>query len=283
MISFDFKLPTQEFPEGALTISVSGDKNFFLNDELPIHVLIKNNNNEIINSYKLSDGWWCTHYHLCYTNIEIINNKGDLLSKWDWQTFLHGDFIHQYFYNWSKRNLKSNGIAIGTHDGTTGEWVGPVNDGLLNALLVEASEKQFKKLKNKYNNYPWVKVKNVLVSTDGNQKNFYEGGYGHTNSLFLDITNQYVNENEIIPTLKDTISLNQLLIENSPIKWLHLDVEGYDAELIYSINDDLLPELIIFESLHLDDELKNKIHNYLRNKNYKVYEKNFNCLCIKNP
>ena len=52
---------------------------------------------------------------------------------------------HQYFEIWALNNRGSNGIAIGTHNGMTGEWVGPVNKGLLKSTLVEASDTQFQR------------------------------------------------------------------------------------------------------------------------------------------
>ena len=48
--------------------------------------------------------------------------------------------------------------------------------------------------------------------------------------------------------------INKLITESSKngnVKWIHIDVEGLDGELIYAIDNNLLPELLLFESLLL--------------------------------
>ena len=200
------------------------------------------------------------------TTLDVIDSLGNTLFEWCWDPFIHADFAHQYFEMWSLKNRGSNGIAIGTHNGMTGEWVNPVNKGLLKATLVEASDMQFDELLKYYRGKTWINCVKSLITTDGKDVVFYEGGPGYTNSLSRDIILKHIDENIIAETLKPSKSINDLIIESSEqgqIKWLHIDVEGMDGELIYAINDDLLPELLLFESLHMENGYYDNQCSYL--------------------
>ena len=59
----------------------------------------------------------------------------------------------------------------------------------------------------------------------------------------------------------NSISLNDLIISNGlekNCKWLHLDVEGIDSDLILSLDENKinLPEVILYESLNMSDSTK---------------------------
>ena len=50
---------------------------------------------------------------------------------------------------------------------------------------------------------------------------------------------------------------------------------------VYSINDNLLPDLLLFESLHMDDDYYNKLSNHLINKGYSITKSGWNTICKK--
>jgi hypothetical protein len=60
-----------------------------------------------------------------------------------------------------------------------------------------------------------------------------------------------------------------------------MDVEGIDGELIYAIDDDKLPEVIIFESLNMTDDYKDILFDYLRSKSYNLTSSGYNTICFK--
>jgi len=217
-------------------------------------------------------------------SIENIDSLGNKLLDWKWDPFINGDYAHQYFEIWSLNNIGSNGIAIGTHNGMTGEWVGPINKGILKGTLVEASDNQYNDLFRFYNGKTWVTCLQSLITTNGDDVLFYEGGNGFTNSLSNKIIEQYVNIDLINSSIKKSKSINDLIIESSErgrVKWLHIDVEGLDGELIYAIKDDLLPELLLFESLHMENEYYDNLCNYLINKGYSITKSGWNTICLK--
>jgi hypothetical protein len=285
MISFEYTRPNEIHSEGNTKITVDYNASTYYDEkQFPLHLMYKTLMGEIAWSTDLYPGWFSEYSMISNTTIEIIDSLGNKLFDWKWDPFVHGDYAHQYFEIWSLNNRGSNGIAIGTHNGMTGEWVGPVNKGLLKSTLVEASDIQFKDLLKYYNDKKWINCVQSLITTDGNDVVFYEGGNGFTNSLSKDIIEKHINVKQITTTLKPSKSINDLIIESSEqgkVKWLHIDVEGMDGELIYAIKDDLLPELLLFESLHMENEYYDNLCNYLTNKGYSITKSGWNTICIK--
>jgi hypothetical protein len=285
MISFEFTKPNEIHSEGNTKITVDYNTSTYYDEkQFPLHLIYKTLMGEVAWSVDLFPGWFSEYSLISNTTIEIIDSLGNKLFEWRWDPFIHGDYAHQYFEIWALNNRGSNGIAIGTHNGMTGEWVGPVNKGLLKSTLVEASDIQFKDLVKYYKDKKWINCIQSLITTDGNDIIFYEGGNGFTNSLSKDIIEKHISIEEITTTIKPSKSINDLIIESSErgkVKWLHIDVEGMDGELIYSINDDLLPELLLFESLHMENEYYDNLCNYLTNKGYSITKSGWNTICIK--
>ena len=285
MISFEFTKPNEIHSEGNTKITVDYNTSTYYDEkQFPLHLIYKTLMGEVAWSIELFPGWFSEYSLISNTTIEIIDSLGNQLFEWKWDPFIHGDYAHQYFEIWALNNRGSNGIAIGTHNGMTGEWVGPVNKGLLKSTLVEASDIQFKDLVKYYKDKKWINCIQSLITTDGNNVIFYEGGNGFTNSLSKDIIEKHINVEEIVTTIKPSKSINDLIIESSErgkVKWLHIDVEGMDGELIYAINDDLLPELLLFESLHMENEYYDNLCNHLINKGYSITKSGWNTICIK--
>jgi hypothetical protein len=239
---------------------------------------------EVAWSTDLHPGWYSSYGMNTYTTIEIIDSLGNQLFEWKWNPFVHGDYAHQYFEIWSINNRGSNGIAIGTHNGMTGEWVGPVSKGLLKATLVEASEPQFTDLIKFYKDKKWINCVKSLITKDGKDVIFYEGGSGFTNSISEKIIKNYVDPQFISSNTKPSKSINDLIIESSErgrVRWIHIDVEGLDGELVYVIDDYLLPDLLLFESLHMEEEYYNNLSQYLAEKGYSVTKSGWNTICTK--
>ena len=285
MINFNFTRPSDEVAEGTIDISVDYNASeYYSKEQFPLRLTHKTLMGEVAWSSNLYPGHFSQYSMNTYTNVDIIDSLGNKLFEWVWNPFIHGDFAHQYFEIWSLNNLGSNGIAIGTHNGMTGEWVGPVIKGRLKATLVEASEPQYSDLVKYYKDKTWIQCKRELITSDGSDIIFYEGGAGFTNSMSKNIIQNYVDESYITSTLRPSKSINNLIIESSeqgPVKWLHIDVEGMDGELIYGINDELLPELLLFESLHMDNQYYDNLCSYLTNKGYSITKSGWNTICTK--
>jgi GT2 family glycosyltransferase len=267
--------------EGNIYVNIPNGFNKFYN--FPLYFTVLDIFDRVVWETELNSGFWSLWPWLTWTKAKVVDSSGNLVYEWKWNPIKDGCICHQLFYLWSLKNRGSFGIAIGTHDGTSGEWVGLVNDGILKALLVEASERQFLKLNEFYSGKKWVRCENNLITIDGDDVIFYEGGTGHTNS---------VSKSHIEITVKDSIrevskkseSLISLLDRNKGYKWLHIDVEGIDDDLILSLNsrEDLLPEILIYEHESLSKERESNLVSFLQQNSYTIYKgESRNTIAIK--
>jgi len=284
MIKFEYIQPHDGLTEGAIKIDLDYESsNYFNEKQFPLHLIHKNLSGKIVWNTDLYPGWF-SRCGQTYTTVELIDSLGNKLFEWVWDSLMHGDYSHKYFELWSLNNRGANGIAIGTHDGMTGEWVGPVNSGRLRATLVEASDLQFNELLKYYNNKTWINCINSLITTDGKDVVFYEGGDGQVNSISKETIEKHLSPDSITSSIKASKSINDLIIDASeigPIKWIHIDVEGMDGELIYAIREELLPELLLFESLHMEDDYYTNLCNYLRERKYSITKSGWNTICSR--
>ena len=281
-----FEQPTDENPFGRIFTQIDNnyDPNIF---QPPFTFQVINDIDGEI-KWQSSDmlvGWWASYVEPCNSEAIVKDSKGDIVCSWKWDTNKHGDKSHKVFLDWCQKNKGSKGISIGTHDGTTGEWVVPVFDKLIEAYLVEASDKQYKDLVNNYKNVSNTHTIQSLITPDGSEIEFFEGDDGFTNSTSKEHALKF--SSSVVSVLKKSKSLNDLIIEcglQNDLKWLHIDVEGIDDELIMSLDDTKvkLPEIIIYESLNLSDDRKKNVIKWLESKNYQCEESGWNTIAILN-
>jgi hypothetical protein len=234
-----FEQPTDENPFGRIFTQIDNnyDPNIF---QPPFTFQVINDIDGEI-KWQSSDmlvGWWASYVEPCNSEAIVKDSKGDIVCSWKWDTNKHGDKSHKVFLDWCQKNKGSKGISIGTHDGTTGEWVVPVFDKLIEAYLVEASDKQYKDLVNNYKNVSNTHTIQSLITPDGSEIEFFEGDDGFTNSTSKEHALKF--SSSVVSVLKKSKSLNDLIIEcglQNDLKWLHIDVEGIDDELIMSLDD----------------------------------------------
>lgn len=278
LIEFEFNRPGST-PEGFIKIST----NTLDVESLPFVFMIYDKSNKVVWSTVLYQNMFSLYYEITHKRAEVRNSKGDILLKWEWNAFLHGDVCHQEFYLWALENRGSKGIAIGTHDGTAGEWVDPVIEGLLGAVLVEPSEMQFSVLSHIYGDRPFVNIEQALVTDDGAEVTFYEGvsDRGHTNSINKEHLLKY--SDNIKETKMPSVTIGHLVQKHgiSGNWWLHIDAEDFDDRLIFSISDDCLPSCIIFEHESMSAERKENVDRWLYKRLYKQKSSYRNTICIR--
>lgn len=253
----------------------------------PLNFSLKNSisGDEIWSGTFVNPGDWSSFPFGFHSEAEVHDFFGNLVFRWKWDPVLHGDPIHKFFNAWAVKNKGSFGIAIGTHDGTSGEWVDPVRNGNLEALLIEASDKQFKSLVQNYKAFDHVYTYKSLVTPFGGESTFFELGDGHVNSVKIEHVQNYSDEfNSPIREIRmPSISIGDLfknLEVSKKIKWLHLDTEGLDADLISALLDQkiVLPEIIIYESLNLSEIEQNDLLNKLSSVGYRTFVYGWNTL-----
>ncbi len=148
-------------------------------------------------------------------------------------------------------------------------------------VLVEGSKNQYDKLWKNYAGRPGIKTIFDLVTTDGGEVEFWEGGKGYTNTVIKRVIDYWERE-PIAATKRTSISINDLIEKecNGSIDWLHLDVEGLDAKLLMAVNPKYLPGFIIFEDFNLPQEEKNTIYDYLKSFGYQLHSEAGICMAV---
>jgi FkbM family methyltransferase len=252
-------------------------------DELPFKFEIFRDG-ECIWTTDLYANMWASWDTLDNDNFTaVIKNKQDeIISQFKYDVWVNRNATEQFFDTWINKNPNSNGIVIGTHDGTNGGWVKHIKNKLTRVVLVEASEKQFNELVQNYSDFDNVSFRNNVITGNGGNVKFYEFGEGNTNTLSESHYKNHIKDDEEL-TIVDMVSLgiNDLIIEENlqhNLDWLHLDTESIDDEIIMSLDFNKInkPKLIVFETINFSEErLGNseridKLFDWLRSNGYKV-------------
>ena len=260
------------------------------NKNLPFKLKIKKHvSGEEQWSIDLNDYWYATYPNKEMFDVEITDSNGRIVYVKTWDVMEHGNHFYKSLWMYNKgllsKGIFPKGLVIGTHDGEFGEWVPIVQKRECSVVLIEASDKQYEKLKNNYNNNTLVKPIQSLITPNGGEVEFFEGGAGYTNTIVENVIRNWETE-EITSTKRDSISITDLILNecNGKIDWLHLDVEGLDAKLIMGIDETkiTLPNFIIFEDYNLTQDKKDEIYDWLYNKGYQTYSEGGICEAIKN-
>lgn len=259
-----------------------------LHPKSPYRVNIRKHvSGEIQWSAEIFNNSWATFPNTEMFDVEVTDRDGVPIYVRRWDLIQNGSIFYKSLWIYCKGIIAQGripkGIVIGTHDGEFGEWVPAVLSRITKAVLVEASDKQFEKLVQNYEKNSMVSFCKNLITPDGGKVKFFEGGEGYTNSVVEDVIRSWETE-EITFTERDSISIDDLINQSYPdgFDWLHLDVEGLDADLIRGISDkNNLPGFIIFEDYNLSPEGKEDIYNYLRNLGYSTYSESGICQAVK--
>ena len=255
----------------------------FLNkDQLPLTVkFVRNLSGREMWSTVVGSYNWVTFPDSDMIDVQIEDAQGVILKRHKWDVFLNGSFFYQTLWNYClKRSAEGKinmGIAIGTHNGEFGEWVPLSQNHLSEITLVEGSSKQFEELLKNFSKFPYLKFINEIVTPDGKEVIFYEGGQGYTNSVIKDVI-EYWEKDQITETKRSSLKFNDLVSED--MNWLHLDVEGIDDQLLMSLDKNKFKNLdiIIFEYNNLSTERRENIDTFMKSKGYETYRDKGICL-----
>lgn len=218
----------------------------------------------------LNSNSWATFPDTEIVDVVVKDNQDKLVYHRKWDVNIDGNFIYKKLWEYCNNNQNSKGVVVGTHNGEFGEWVPVAIDKLSEIILIEASEKQFNELIKNYSSYENLKFINKLVTKDGGQTVFYEGGKGYTNTVVKRVIDYWETE-PITETIRESIKFSDLI--TSDVNWIHTDVEGIDFELIMSLTDEQLSRLdiIIYEYNNSSDEERELINNFLIEKKFQTY------------
>lgn len=216
------------------------------------------------------------------TDVLIYSSNGQLLEEHRWEVSMYGDEIEKilWYYLKGRRSLglESNGLVIGTHDGRFGHWIYPIKHQLSNGVLIEGGKKQYNLLVENYKKFSNVRLLNYIVTSDGRDVVWYEGGKGYSDTIVDGLINRFVVDEPIYKYNKKSVSINEIIGDND-FDWVHLDVEGADSELILSMKSK--PNIIIYESMNLNNYQSNELSKWLIKNNYLSITHKGNTLCYK--
>jgi FkbM family methyltransferase len=260
------------------------------NKNLPLKLTIRKHvSGEEQWSTYLHDSWFGSFPNTEIFDVELSDSRGNIVYIKKWDVMENGNYFYKSLWLYNKSILSSGkipiGLVIGTHDGEFGEWVPLVQNRDCKVILVEASDNQYNKLKENYCRNSLVKTIQNLVTPDGGEVEFFEGGAGYTNTVVEDVIKYWETE-EIKSSKRNSISINDLIIEEcgGEIDWLHLDVEGLDDRLIMAIDESRikLPSFIIFEDFNLSPDRKQEIYSWLSVRGYQIKSQDGICEAIRN-
>ena len=265
-----------DYSNGKIVITTGDLKKSFKENQLPLIVEIKQAiSKEVVWSTKLFENMWATFPQNEIYDVIVYDVNKNFITQHYWDVLQNGSFFYKSLWLYCRGLLNSGkkpkGLAIGTHDGEFGEWVPLVRNFLSDVYLVEASDKQFQKLEKNYRQKSGVTLIKQIVTPDGGEVEFFEGGKGYTNSVVERVIRSWETE-EVNSSLKNSISLNELIESiGSNLDWIHMDVEGLDVKLILSLKKENIPNFIIYEDFNLSDEDKVSITKWIELNNFSYF------------
>jgi len=275
-----------QYTEENIKITTSDLSYIFEKSQLPIKVeFVKQITGQKIWETYIDSFSWATFPDTELIDVIIKDNQNNHIYTHKWNVVKNGNYFYQKLWLYCKKRIDegkpNKGVIIGTHNGDFGEWVPVALDKISELILVEASEEQFNELKYNFNDFNKITFINNLITENGEPTIFYEGGKGYTNSVLKRVIDYWEKE-EITTTLKESIKFSTLITPD--VNWLHLDVEGLDDKLLYSLTDEQYShlDLIIFEYNNLSTEERENIDNFVKSKKFITFREKGICLAVKN-
>ena len=271
-----------DYSNGKIKIN-TGDLGGFNN--LPLKFKIKKViSKEIVWETQLNSFMWAEFGTNEINDVVVEDSLGNFVYQYHWDVIQHGSIFYKSLWLYCKslinRGVKPRGIVVGTHDGEFGEWVPLVRNFMSDMLLVEASQKQFDKLYQNFIGKTGITFLNDLITTDGSDVEFFEGGAGYTNTVVERVIRHWETE-EVHSSKRTSTSFNSLIESYGKVDWLHLDVEGLDAKLLMSLKDEHIPNFIIFEDYNLDPEEFSRVSNFFKDRGFKLHSEAGICMASK--
>ena len=225
-------------------------------------------------------------------NFNLYHKKQ--FPKKDYSNFIHGILLSMSV----ESNKKVKIVQVGANDGIHGdplyEYVTKFSERI-NLLCIEPQLSAFNSLKKNYQN-----ISNVYFAMncigDGKEKLFYSLNENYKKMMGIqkidsvstlektNLTNRLKKDsfknvdNYIDSKTVKTYRLEDLLKKNPihekiffEVDFLQIDAEGYDDEIIYNSGIQKLKfKYINYEFKNMPDFKLNKLHNFLKENNYKV-------------
>ena len=197
------------------------------------------------------------------------------------------------FY-FDKGKIKSV-IQIGANDGVSFDELNYfIKKHKVNSLLVEPIKENFDLLKKNYRDFEFIRLENSAISVNNEFTHLYKVAtefvkiYDHhipaiPSFNINHLTDHGVKKKHITKEKVNSISINDLFKKYSikELDLFYVDAEGYDGKIVYDflLNIQVRP-LIIFEYIHIENDLLEKITLKLLDKNFLYFQIEENLFCL---
>ena len=215
-------------------------------------------------------------------DISVYTQEGIHIFTKRWDAILDGDKLEKAFSIFCKTNPGCKGIVIGSHDGEWGHWVDPVREMGVECLIIEGGKQQFSKLEKNYSKYPNCTLLNHIVTVGGEDVTWYTTHHGYSDSVIPGINEKFNGVDEILQETHPSRPINEIIREYGyeDFDFLHLDLEGYDTDLIMGL--EYFPRIIVFENEHVKEAGKyESAINFLREKGYNILDGGIDTLAVR--
>lgn len=191
-------------------------------------------------------------------------------------------------------------LQIGANDGEYCDICGPLARQYgWSGVAVEPVPEMFERLLATYDAYPDITPVNAAIGSEDGKAVFYKVdhpniGMQQLGSFRKDVILKHAKdfknefgldlEEAIVEIDVDVISINTLLKEKSltDLGCMFMDAEGYDWEIIKSIDFDLArPDFIYFETIHVNEQ-KDQINKFFADSEYTLYQFQYEAIAIIN-
>ena len=121
MVRINFSEPNQENPFGVVKAEVfSNSISVDLPWKKPLKFRVTGKIDKKVKwDNELWEGTWSCFFEPYNTISEVLDQEGNVITKWEWDTFSHGDEAHSLFMLWCLNNKGAKGGAI-----VTGKQIG---------------------------------------------------------------------------------------------------------------------------------------------------------------
>lgn len=261
------------FDENKIRCEVSKEiEYFFPQEEFPFKFQVFSLlNKKILYEVEILPGMWATFTGYRDANAKVIGKTGTILKEYEYSYNDENLTLYEFWDYFARYNKKSIGLILGSGNGLWGEWVLPIHQNNIVCYLIEGSPSIFDELKENYKNYDNFRLHNIIISSNGENCDFYdfgEGGNSSSNVNYLKTLTPSVSL--VVPEKKSTVSLNDFLEKYPMINWIRIDLEGIDFDLVMSLYEKNLKniKMIQYEHLFLSEEKLYEIDLFMSNNGF---------------
>ena len=220
---------------------------------------------------------------------KYLIKKNRLLSE---KSFLS---IDRLLKNLFSQKIINSLIQIGANDGERFDTINSfIKEYKPQCLLVEPIIENYEKLKKNYENFNSIKFDNSAISVNKEINYLYKVNpnkilnYGRhipgiTSFDKNHLIKHGVKKKDIIKESVKSISIKDLIYKHklNTFDLLFIDAEGYDGNIVIDFLSTVsLRPIIIFEYIHIENEIFNKLVTQLERNNYVFFSINENMVCF---